>query len=329
MINKFEIVNFLDNCRWESTIKNNYGLINYSKTNLSNNLKLLTHWISYITDRQMKFEIIWDVGGFVFSDMLYNYKVSNNGMDVLNPNYSKSNFIKKQNGQLTFISNTLVCESPTQNGKLLLNKYGFKDEDRIEFVSRFFPADYVSIFYTLHTLETFNKDFFDFIIKVLNNVAEQSPQNLVKTLAYSLYLLTYDNIGQPTAKSINYEKLLKIAENRTTTIHTIIDNSTLLKQNVEKFYKNGQQYKIKRIWCCIRDYLKSDEFCTKCFKAELLKRNVNKKIINNLFSEDAKKTVELPGDVWNNNSIFRNCLLKDVDLSPKEQQENLRNPIYI
>ena len=51
----------------------------------------------------MKFEIIWDVGGFVFSDMLYKYKQLNSGMKVLNPENEISNFIRTKNGEFLFI----------------------------------------------------------------------------------------------------------------------------------------------------------------------------------------------------------------------------------
>lgn len=329
MYDKFEIANFLDNCRWEETVKSNYGLINYSRNNLSNDLKLLTHWISYITDRQMKFEIIWDVGGFVFSDILYNYKVSKNGMEVLDPNYKNSNFIKKQDGEFTFISNIPVCKSPIENGRILLNNYGFKDEDRVKFISRFYPADYISMFYTMHTLEEFNKDFINYIIKVLKNVDELTSENLVKTFAYGLYILTYEDIGQPSRRDLDYKELLKKARFRTKNIINIINNKGLLKQKVEEFYKKEMQYKIKRIWCCIRDYIKSDEFGTECFKVELIKRKVSKNIIESLFSDSAKATVELPGDIWNNNSIFRKCLLKDINLAKKEQKMSLNKLLRI
>ena len=64
----FEITNFLDNARWLS--KENYNLINFFTTGLSDDEKLLTHWLCYITDRQMPFRRIWDIGGFIFSELV-------------------------------------------------------------------------------------------------------------------------------------------------------------------------------------------------------------------------------------------------------------------
>ena len=322
MQEKFEIVNFLDNCRWSKS-ENNYGLINYSRKNMTNDLKLLTHWISYITDRQMKFEIIWDVGGFVFSDMLYKYKYSKNGMDVLNPDYQGAFFIKKQDGEFTFISSLNASDNPTKNGKELLNKYGFNGDNRVRFVSRFYPADYISIFYTLHTLKTFDKDFISYIIYALEMAKSNNPKEIVKTFAYALYILTYEGIGQPSKNDLNYDELMNKAKNRTNQIIKTLNSKELLKNEIDSFYNRGTQFKIKRIWCCIRDYIKSDEFGKKCFKAELVKRKVDKKLIDSLFSYDAKSTIELPGDVWNNNEIFRKCLFKNLELTSKEEKMDL------
>jgi hypothetical protein len=57
MRKKFEVINFIDQCRWDASCSNNYGLINYAHVDMSDDLKLLTHWISYITDRQMKYGV--------------------------------------------------------------------------------------------------------------------------------------------------------------------------------------------------------------------------------------------------------------------------------
>ena len=43
----------LDDIRWSQS--GNYNLINYFKGGLTADEKLLTHWLCYITDRQMPF----------------------------------------------------------------------------------------------------------------------------------------------------------------------------------------------------------------------------------------------------------------------------------
>jgi hypothetical protein len=80
--------------------------------------------------------------------------------------------------------------------------------------------------------------------------------------------------------------------------------------NVEAFFKDNKsskRYHCKRIWCSLRDYIKSPEF-SPLFKESLRKKTVSSDVINNIFSEKALQTIELPGDVWNNKSVFRNCL---------------------
>ena len=75
----FEIMSFYDKHRWSS--KDSYNLINFSRDDLDNDSKLLTHWLCYITDRQMPFKIVWDIGGFVLSDLVYNIKKNSMRMD--------------------------------------------------------------------------------------------------------------------------------------------------------------------------------------------------------------------------------------------------------
>jgi len=67
----WEVFAWLDHCRWEA--KESYNLINYAYDDLSPAEKILTHWLSYITDRQMRFRRIWEVGGYVFSTLVRTY----------------------------------------------------------------------------------------------------------------------------------------------------------------------------------------------------------------------------------------------------------------
>ena len=45
MKNEFAVVNFLEECHWDSNNLNNYNLINYAHDDLKNEEKLLTHWM--------------------------------------------------------------------------------------------------------------------------------------------------------------------------------------------------------------------------------------------------------------------------------------------
>lgn len=73
LIKVFKAISWLDSKRWD----NEENCINFSKENLTNCEKILTHWICYVTDRQMPFEIVWDKGGYVFSEVIYEYSRDN------------------------------------------------------------------------------------------------------------------------------------------------------------------------------------------------------------------------------------------------------------
>ena len=130
----FQIISFYDKVRWNSI--SNYNLINFYKTDLNDDTKLLTHWLCYISDRQMAFERIWEVGGFVFSELTNNFK-ENGDLNLLNPNH-KNSFIKKNgNGGYAFISNSKV-----DGNSILKKSYGYNEIDFVEFTPRYYPSDY-------------------------------------------------------------------------------------------------------------------------------------------------------------------------------------------
>ena len=85
---------------------------------------------------------------------------------------------------------------------------------------------------------------------------------------------------------------------------------------------------MKRLWCSVRDYFKSPDFSV-YFKAGLKNYNIN---INNSAYIEIFKYIELPGDVWNNNKKFRNCILNNDndDTTPisyilREEYDNENN----
>ena len=67
----WKIFAWLDKCRWGAI--QNYNLICYARKDLTPSEKILTHWLCYITDRQMPYQRIWDLGGFVISELVYRY----------------------------------------------------------------------------------------------------------------------------------------------------------------------------------------------------------------------------------------------------------------
>ena len=169
--------------------------------------------------------------------------------------------------------------------------------------------------YTLSTLEQFKYDFLVYATAVIRCITSipYSCKDLVQGLAYGLYILTYDSIGQPSKEQLDDERWIIKARKRTKAIIDTLSDSDNFRKRVDTFYKRGRQYGIKRVWCCLRDYIKSPEFGERYFRRGLLSRGIEAEIVNMLFSYEAKCYLELPGDVWNNNSTFRNCLLADEE----------------
>ena len=86
----------------------NYYLAGYSHEDMSDDLRLLTHWICYIADRQTSFEQIWDIGGFVFSNMLKYYKDYNIGINVILIDNPES-FLSVNRAEIMFLNQGRSC----------------------------------------------------------------------------------------------------------------------------------------------------------------------------------------------------------------------------
>ena len=56
-----EFISGLDYMRWNGETEN-YSELNLYDSNITEEDKILSHWISYISDRQMPFEKIWIFG---------------------------------------------------------------------------------------------------------------------------------------------------------------------------------------------------------------------------------------------------------------------------
>ncbi len=270
-----KIISWLDNIRWKNS--ENYNFINFfDEDSMSNSEKILTHWFCYITERQMKFEIIWDKGGCIFSELVHDYCHSKENPETLLKKYYQ----------------TLDGKSRFQS---LKNK-------NISFASRFITVDYESILQTLEVLDKFKVDikgkFFNrnivaFILFFLNKYKGEND-TLIR-IACALHLLSY-SLSNKKAQSKE--------------ILSILENEDKFENYLKKFKKNSASGK-KRLWCSIRDYKKG--YYKKIFEKaikEVLPDDNNK--FYNLWEKLPMSQIELPGDVWNNNSVFKEKLLGNI-----------------
>ncbi len=290
----FKIISFYDKARWNSI--SNYNLINFYKAVLDDDTKLLTHWLCYISDRQMAFGRIWEVGGFVFSELVSNLK-ENKNIEILKPNLVNSFINTNGNGGYAFTS-----KSKVNNNTILLKSYGYKEDDIAKFTPRYYPSDYYSILFTFDILSEYNYSLTRYIADQISKYKEKD--DLIQRILFSLYLLTYYEIGQPRKTDIaDFDENIKKAKIRTKKVKTILNNS--FEKEFENF-KKDTIFNQKRAWCSLRDFFKSPEF-NKYFRKSLQYENVE---TAQLFTLKSFQQFELPGDVWNNNPKFRNWIIE-------------------
>jgi len=300
----FKIISFYDDYRWE--FSHNYNnLINFFRKDLEADIKILTHWLCYITDRQMSFQRIWDIGGFVLSELIYEIK-KQNSLNLLKPEGKNSFVIKEdEDDKYTFISKSIP-----DNNSILIQYNNILEKGKVKFKSRFFPSDYLAILYTFVFLEDYAYSFSKFIKEIYCLHKEKS--DFIKRILFSLYLLTYYEIGQPKSSDLsNFADNIEKANERKNKIRDILRNTDKFNDEYNAFLED-KVFKQKRAWCSLRDFLKSPEF-KQYFKEALIEESLNDNDFKKLFSYDSLTQLELPGDVWNNNSKFRNCILKDTD----------------
>lgn len=308
----FAITNFIDSARWSNI--ENYSIINYANLDLSFPEKILTHYLTYVADRQMPFQRIWNVGGFVFSRLVEDYTTNQNiSISKLYTDYIE---VAESGDVITSATSKLSFKCSLDNLQLTaLQQEKLQSSIRdgnVVFRSRFVTTDFCSIYCTLYILECIaNRSLIDYIKKVIqlhidantNEIRKEYKDEIVKRIAFSFYVLTYQgnkikNNKQSLPEYINGVK--KNAKTQKENVETTLSSMEKFNNAYHEFTKE-KIYSCKRVWCALRDYIKGLEFkdfFTKEIK-DLLSDN-----IGNIFY---LKQLELPGDVWNNNDIFIKC----------------------
>lgn len=275
-----ETFSYLDDIRWKET--SNYNLINYCCDDLTSDEKLLTHYLCYIIDRQMPFMRIWDIGGYIISHLVRVY-TREKKRDVVKLLY---NYIQIDRNIIS-----LKCPLITDNVRIL--KYGITGTS-LSFSSRFPPEDLVLIYRTLEILNKVSRrSILQYIIKAINS--ENNYRHSIKKIASALDELTYVSGCRVKANEFD-NKIESIAREV---------NDFVFDKNIDKVLSNR-----KRLWCSLRDYLKSPEF-NNIFVNGLKELNfTNAEQWNRKNPEliESLDVLELPGDVWNNSEIFRKGL---------------------
>ncbi len=281
----------LDDIRWSQS--GNYNLINYYKRGLTADEKLLTHWLCYIVDRQMPFMRIWDLGGYVLSSLVHDFQTKR-AKDVRSILEEHINDRDKE-GKLRF---SLIAPSKGKNKRL--QKYESYNQDGVvSFASRYIPEDLLLIYRTFLLLDKISKrSFIGYFIKAIEGIdpkADDYHYKSILRMADSLDKLTYVSGGAIRAQNLR-RKMKKIeSEAATFTVD----------------FKEAQGlYTRKRLWCSLRDFLKSPEFNREFVKALREEAYPHSRLWNrsNQHLKRSLHALELPGDVWNNSEVFRKGL---------------------
>jgi len=215
LIKIFKTISWIDTRRWNT--EDNYNFVNFFRDDLTNCEKILTHWICYITDRQMPFEIVWDKGGYVFSEIIYEYSRNElSPQQILDKHYE---------------------EYQDKEGK---ERFRFKSTADVTFASRYVTDDYQNILQTLEALtkSKYKRNIVAYILDILQRF--KNKDDLLIRVACGLHLLTY----QLHEKKANHEEIIEI-----------VNDSEKFEKKLKEFKRTSTTGE-KRLWCCVRDYKK-------------------------------------------------------------------------
>ena len=213
-----KVISWLDDRRWNT--EDNYNFINFFRDDLTNCEKILTHWICYITDRQMPFEVVWDKGGYIFSELVYKYARSKlSSQQIIEKYYEKYSNKDKE-------------------------RFRFKSSDNRTFASRYITDDYQNILNTLEVLNYYQKNIINFIVNIIKRFKDK--EDLLIRIACGLHLLTY----QLDNKKANPKETLRILNNEQEfekKVESFKKNSTSGKKRLWcciRDYKKGLYHKV-------------------------------------------------------------------------------------
>jgi hypothetical protein len=301
------IAKFLDDARWSKP--ENYEIIAHT-TGFSYREITLLHYLLYIMDRQMPYEIIWNKGSLIFSQLVRDYCAGKPLCDLLDVK-SPSSYVRYTNGND-------AIEFYIKNKK-----------EEVTFKSRFMSTDYKSIYSTLYVLDKIaNRDLITFCEMVVQ--AYIADSYIIRRLAYALHLMTYEHPARLGTALSAYLAKTKIESNE---IYQEIDD--YIKPSVPTPRHSGfcsyddfckdKTYNSKRLWCSIRDYIMSPVYSKAFLPAinAILAKYGKGKI------QSYTNQLELPGDVWNNNSNFVQCVCNGISKAPTTPfNKFLREKIY-
>lgn len=316
----FEIISFFDEIRWDKERLKNKTLIAYlHPETITEDDRILTHWLRYITNRQMAYRILWDTGGYVISEIIHEIK-KQNSLSPLNPAVQNS-FVEKDVEKNSVIKFGFSSKSTPPDFPI-----DYVIDGKVKFKSRFFPSDYIAMLNTLVVLQDFEFSLSKYIAHFYQSLHFSVKDDFIRRILFCLFLLTYYENNQPKSEDLqNFEENLKKAKERYNEIMRILNDADKFENEFQLFEKD-KIFNQKRAWCSLRDFLKHPEF-KEYFKHSLLKTGLNQDNVNHFFDYKSLAQLELPGDVWNNNPKFRKCVLTNTEYDDNNKKENRKEAL--
>lgn len=310
--NIWEVFAWLDECRWAT--KPDYPLIDYAYDDLSCAEKILTHWLCYITDRQMRVRQIWEKGGYVISAIARSYTRNKD----ISPKKILEEYVKRERKSYGEgeTETSLRIEMRSKGSQLLERVYGIRKDEWISFSSRYMATDLACILRTLVILQDFENSISRYVTFVIDHLGKD-----LDNIAFALFGLTYLGIGR--VRSEDYKSKMKtVAEHSEDWRKSLQkDPSGTIKACAKKF----DRFQAKRLWCALRDYIKYPEF-SECFAGALNSELAEWWKSNYEGPKSQLHKMEIPGDVWNNSEYLRVCLLGNYIQVP---DKNWKSPMII
>ena len=312
-VRTLNFIRFLDEARWtirhDEKVSESYDIPNYANRNMSAEQKLLTHFLGYITNRQISYKFVFAKLDFIFSQMVSDFDTHPAYDLLLDPGKYFDHEGDGKNKKGGFKACRLMDDQAQYWEDKRLRG------EQITASSRFFPTDFVGIFCALEVLAHFTgKSFAAYIRKCL---ALAAPEREMEYLLYGLWLLGYSDIGQWKTEDLDPKAIQdRCLVRKYAAIGSFFDGGGIPESFRKELYKN------KRLTCFVRDLLKCEHF------RSLFSEIVSPQTMDHL--QDQRHLLELPGDVWNNNSSFRECFLQkvNIDTSPKEHFNKVVRDIY-
>lgn len=179
----------------------------------------------------MPFERVWDVGGYVISHLVRTYaRTDTRAWEVM------QRYTGRENG-------TIYLTAPCNAGTERIRKYGISGSV-VRFASRYIPEDIFRIHRTLEILDKcFKRSLGRFAYAILQG--RTSHEEAVRHMAHALNQLTYTGGYRVSAESL--DRQIRRTERE-------------LADHEFEFNCDQPLWHRKRLWCSLRDYLKSPEF---------------------------------------------------------------------